>query len=111
MTTTAPWPPPPDLESIQDLVRAVDPEGHIAEGAPTDEYEPEEEQILDAIQHLPTDELTVRNLLPILEAIWRKSFNYNDVELAERRPALEALAQQIARFFGPEAAPQVRQQA
>ena|ERR1700722_4343474 len=102
------WPPPPDLESIQDLVRAADIEGLIANGAPADEYEPEEEQILPAIQHLSTNELTAPNLLPILEAIWRKSFTLDEAELSSRRPALEGLAQQIARFFGPEAQPQTR---
>ena len=51
MTTTAPWPPPPDLESIRDLMRAADPEGHIADGSPADEYEPEEEQLFAAIRH------------------------------------------------------------
>jgi hypothetical protein len=30
---TKPWPPPPDIESIRELVRAADPEGHLAEGA------------------------------------------------------------------------------
>jgi hypothetical protein len=105
---SAPWPPPPDIESIQDLVRAADIEALIADGAPADEYQPEEEQILSAIQHLPTAELTIPNLLPILEAIWRKSFSHSDAQLALRQPALEGLAQQIARFFGPEAQPQTR---
>jgi hypothetical protein len=107
-----PWPPPPDLESIQDLVRAADIEALIEiHGAPADEYEPEGKHIFSAIEHLPTAELTVPNLLPILEAIWRKNFIDNDAELALRHPALEALAEQIARVFGPEAKPQVRQQA
>jgi hypothetical protein len=109
---SAPWPPPPDLESIQDLVRAADIEGLIEiHGAPADEYEPEGKHIFSAIKHLPTAELTVPNLLPILEVIWRKNFIADDVELALRRPALEVLAEQIAHFFGPEAKPQVRQQA
>jgi hypothetical protein len=105
----APWPPPPDLESIQDLVRSADIEGLIADGAPADEYEPEEEQILSAIQHLSTARLTTPNLLPILESIWRKNFSDDDAELAMRLPALESLARQIARFFGPEAQPQTRE--
>lgn len=103
-----PWPPPPDLESLQELVRAADPEGHLAEGAPADEYEPEEEAIFAAISHLSTQELTASNLQPTLEKVWRKSFNLNDSELASRTPALTSLAQQIERFFGPEAKPQVR---
>jgi len=108
---SSPWPPPPDLESIQELVRAADIEGLIEiHGAPADEYEPEGKHIFSAIAHLPTAELTVPNLLPILEALWRKNFIDDDAELASRGPALEILAEQIARFFGPDAKPQVRQQ-
>jgi len=89
-------------------MRAADPEGHIADGSPADEYEPEEEQLFAAIRHFPTANLLAAKLLPILEDIWRKSFGLNDATLAPRRAALEGLAQQIERFFGPEAAPQVR---
>jgi hypothetical protein len=103
-----PWPPPPDLESIRELVRAADPEGHIAAGAHVDEYEPEEEAILAAIGDLETSELLASVTLPLIQAIWRKSFVLNDLEMAERQPALQRLAEQIERFFGPEAKPQVR---
>jgi hypothetical protein len=103
-----PWPPPPDLESIQELVRSADPEGHLAEGAPSDEYEPEEEEIFAAIGHLCTAQLTAKTLQPILEEIWRNSFNLKEIEMANRVLALNLLAQQIERFFGPEAKPQVR---
>ena len=89
-------------------MRAADPEGHIADGSPADEYEPEEEQLFAAIQHFPTANLLATKLLPILEDIWGKSFGLNEATLAQRRPALEGLAQQIERFFGPEATPQVR---
>ena len=105
---SAPWPPPPDLESIKQLVREADIEGHLADGAPADEYEPEEEDIFAAIAHLSTAELTVGTLQPIIEDVWRKSFNLNDSELSLREPAITALATQIERFFGPEAKPQVR---
>jgi hypothetical protein len=105
---SAPWPPPPDLESIQQLVREADIEGHLAEGAPADEYEPEEDDLFAAIAHLPTAELTTTNLQPIVEEIWRKSFNLNDAGIAARVPAIATLAAQIERFFGPEAKPQVR---
>jgi hypothetical protein len=105
----APWPPPPDLHSIRELVRAADPEGHIAEGAPADEYEPEEEAIFAAIAHLSTSQLVPATLTPIIEQAWRDSFSHDDEALAASRPALLTLAQQIARFFGPEAQPQVRE--
>jgi len=103
-----PWPPPPDLHSIQELMREADPEGHIAEGAPQDEYEPEEEDLFEAIKDFPTSDLLATNLLPILNEIWVKAFTLDALALAERQPALKALAEQIERFFGPEAKPQVR---
>lgn len=104
-----PWPPPPDLPSIQELVRTADPEGLIAtHGAPQDEYEPEENKLLAAIQHLPTAELVTANILPPLEQIWRQAFNLSSEELAGRRPALLSLAKEIERFFGPESRPITR---
>ena len=107
---STPWPPPPDLPSIQELVRAADPEKHLAEGAPADEYEPEEERIFAALRHLPSAELLVLNILDPIEAIWQKSFSLSDEQLAERRPALLSLAKEIERFFGPESQPRTRQQ-
>ncbi len=46
--------------------------------------------------------------LPLIEAIWQRSFVLDDAAMAARRPAQLSLAQQIERFFGPEARPQVR---
>jgi hypothetical protein len=105
---SAPWPPPPDLESIRELVRAADPEGHIADGATADEYEPEEEAIHASIAHLPTSQITAAHITPIIENVWRNSFAHDDIAIANSRPALQGLAEQIARFFGPEAQPQTR---
>ena len=108
---SATWPPPPDLESIRELVRDADVEGFIEiHGAPSDEYDPEADMLFVAIVHLQSKDIIVSRLLPMLETIWRKNHIDNDGELALRRPALEGLAQQIARFFGPEAKPQVREQ-
>jgi hypothetical protein len=109
MTAPPTWPPPPDLESIKELVRNADIEGFIAvHSAPADEYDTEAEALHAAIAHLRTDEITVNRQLPILESIWRKNFIDDEAELAMRRPALGALAQEITRFFGPEAQPQTR---
>jgi hypothetical protein len=107
-TSSKPWPPPPDIESIRELVRAADPEGYLAGGAHADEYEPEEEEILAAIQHLPTTALVVTTTLPLIQVIWQRSFVLDDEAMNDRQPALLALAQQIEQFFGPNAAPQVR---
>ncbi len=102
------WPPPPDRASIDELVAAADAEGFLADGAPADEYESEAEQLFAAIRHFPTADLVVEKLMPILERIWRESFALDEVGLADREPALRGLAEQIARFFGPEAQPTVR---
>ena len=105
---SAAWPPPPDMESIQELVANADVEGFIAEGSPSDEYESEGEALHSAIQHFPSAEITHDNLVPILDLIWQKSFSLDAAALAERGPALRTLAAQIERFFGPESKPQVR---
>jgi hypothetical protein len=105
---TKPWPPPPDIESIRELVRAADPERHLASGAPMDEYEPEEEAILVAIGHLNNSELLTATTLPIIQTVWQKSFNLDQSAMADRHLALIGLAEQIERFFGPQATPQVR---
>ena len=103
-----PWPPPPDLPSIQELVRTADPQDLIAEGAPPDEYEPEERALLDVLNGLSTSQILVSNLLPPLESIWQKSFSLSDEQLAQRLPKLLALAKEIERFFGPESQPRTR---
>lgn len=110
MSTPAntPWPPPPDIDSIQELVALADPENFIAEGAPPDEYETEAELIFVTVENLAIPHLTVPNILPLVEDVWRKSFELDEAALAKRRPALEGLASQIARFFGPDAVPQTR---
>ena len=102
------WPPPPDLASIKELTRDADVEGFIADGAPADEYDTEAEDLFRAIQHFASKELVPVRLMPILKRIWAVNFNVSGDELTSRQPALDNLAQQIARFFGPEATPQVR---
>lgn len=103
------WPPPPDLDSIRELMRDADVEGFIQiHGAPADEYDTEAEAFHASIAHFSSAEITVERQLPILEAIWRKNFVDDEAELILRRPALLGLAEQVARFFGPEAQPQVR---
>lgn len=106
---SAPWPPPPDLASIKKLVHDSDTEEFIAMGSPADEYDVEAEELFAKIGRFPTAQLTVANILPHIEAIWSRSFNYDAAVRVSVRPRLAALAQQIARFFGPEAQPEVRE--
>lgn len=105
---SAPWPPPPDLDSLKELIANADVENFIANGAPSDEYETEAEQLHMAIETWQTSELTVARLLPTLVEIWEGAFSLGDAEMAGREPKLRALAAEIERFFGSGAEPQVR---
>jgi hypothetical protein len=106
-----PWPPPPDLASIKELVANADVEGFLAEGGHFDEYDLEAAQIANKLVTWPAASLTADHILPVLEHVWADAFSLDDVTLAARKPKLQGLADQIARFFGPAATPQVRGQA
>jgi hypothetical protein len=102
------WPPPPDLNSLKELFATADVEGLIADECPLDEYDPEAKHFYEATIGYPTSKFTAKQTIPVLEQIWVKQFMLDEGQLTQRRPALEGLAQQIARFFGPEAQPQTR---
>jgi hypothetical protein len=105
----SPWPPPPDLDSLKELFATADIEGLIADDCPLDEYDPEAKHFYEATIGLPSTGFAAEQILPLLEQLWIKQFTLNGEQLAQRRPAIEALAQQIARFFGPEAQPLTRE--
>ena len=107
---SAPWPPPPDLDSLKELFATADVEGLIADECPLDEYDPEAKHFFEGTVGFPSSKFTTMQTLPLLEQLWVSQFALDEEQLAQRRPALTALAEQIARFFGPEAQPHVRQQ-
>ena len=106
---SVPWPPPPDLDSLKELFATADIEGLIADECPLDEYDPEAKHFYEATIGSPSSKFTAEHTLPFLEQLWVKQFMLNEEQLVQRRPALTKLAQQIARFFGPEATPQTRE--
>jgi hypothetical protein len=100
-----PWPPPPDLESLKELFATADVEGLIADDCPIDEYDPEAKHFFEATEGWSTEKLKVAHTLPVLIALFEEQFPQ---EHGNRLTALTELANQIERFFGPEAKPQVR---
>lgn len=104
------WPPAPDLFSLRELFAMADVEGLIADDCPSDEYDPEALHFYEETRGCPTARFAREQTLPLLEKLWSKQFGLDEEQLAERRPALTELANQIARFFGPEAQPAVRAQ-
>ncbi len=103
------WPPPPDLESLKELFATADVEGLIADDCPLDEYDPEAKHSYEATLGWPTSSFAAASTLPLLERLWSKQFMLDKAQLTQRHPGLQTLAQKIARFFGPEAQPRVRQ--
>jgi hypothetical protein len=106
---TAIWPPPPDLNSLKELFATADIEDLIADECPLDEYDPEAKHFYEATMGFPISKFSAEQILPLLEQLWVKQFMLNEEQIAQRRPALVELAEQIARFFGPQAEPQTRQ--
>ena len=100
-----PWPPPPDIDSIQELVAAADVEGLIADGCPLDEYDPEAKHFYETTLGWPSVKFKSEQIVPVLTEIFAEQFNE---ERVGRSPALSQLGAEIERFFGPEAKPQVR---
>jgi len=91
-----------DLESIQDIVRAADPEGLLANGAPQDEYEPEEDELYAELEHLPASEITEELVRQFLTGIWEAAFDSESNP--EREAGLQTIVERIVQFFGPDSA-------
>jgi len=89
-----------DLESIQDIIRAADPEGLIAGGAPQDEYEPEEDELFAELEHLPATEVTEELVHQFLTTIWEAAFDSEPTP--ERETGLQTIVERIVHFFGPD---------
>ena len=100
-----PWPPPPDLESLKQLFAEADVESLIADDCPIDEYDPEAKHFFDLTKGWKSEQFTSEHTLPVLIKLFEEQFpNQKSGGLAKQKQ----LAQQIERFFGPEAKPQVR---
>jgi len=100
-----PWPPPPDLESLKELFAAADVEGLIADDCPIDEYDPEAKLFFNLTKGWKTADFTSERILPVLTKLFEEQFPNQRPGGLEKQ---KQLAQEIARFFGPEAQPQVR---
>ena len=107
---SVPWPPPPDLESIKQLVREADVEDLIALEAPADEYDGEAQELHAFLADKPTEAINHQAIMPALEVIWRKAFSLDEQGLQKSRPGLLSLAKEIERFFGPESKPRTREE-
>jgi len=89
-----------DLESVNDLTTEADVEGFIADGAPTDEYESEVEDVFAALVALPAEKATKEAIVAIYERVWAANFSLSDEDLLKRRGAFDGIAERILHHFG-----------
>lgn len=84
------------LTEMQGIFRKEDIEGYIEiHGAPENEYDPEAEAFVDALQKLAPHEMTFENLMPILTGIWGKMFDLAPDDLQKRMPGFENIVQKV----------------
>jgi hypothetical protein len=89
----------PDQESIHELFQTTDPEGLIAAGAPADEYDPEIDQLLEALAQIPPGQTSRSHILDLLADIWRKDFSATEDHLTHIQPLFESIADQLLEHF------------
>ena len=88
-----------DEESMEELFTTTDLEGLIAGGAPADEYEPEMEQLIEALARIPAGEASQSKIVAILSDIWRNDFSATEERLDTLRPGFEGLANTLLEHY------------
>jgi hypothetical protein len=88
-----------DEESMEELFATHDVEGLIAAGAPKDEYEPEMEELIDALAEIPVGMASKSKIVEILEGIWRNDFGATESHLELCRPKFESMADQLLEHY------------
>jgi hypothetical protein len=81
---------------IKAAIDSEDPEGLIAMGAPTDEYESEASVIEAQIAKVAADKVNVEQITDIVAEVWNSQFGPFDAgDLNKRRHAFSTVARKI----------------
>ena len=88
-----------DYGAISELFRLHDIDGLISSGAPDDEYEPEVERIVMALEHLSREEASVRAIAEIFAAVWAQMFGGSEEQMRRRRFEFDEIAEKVMRYF------------
>jgi hypothetical protein len=88
-----------DYEAISELFRLHDIEGLISSGAPDDEYEPEVERIVSALENLSREQASATAIADIFAAVWRQMFGGSEEQMQKRRFDFDEIAEEVMRFF------------
>ena len=88
-----------DYEATSELFRLHDIEGLISSGAPDDEYEPEVERIVAALENLSREQVSVAAISNIFAAVWTQMFGLSEDGIRRRRFDFDEIAEKVMRFF------------
>lgn len=88
-----------DYEAISELFRLHDIEGLISSGAPDDEYEPEVERIVAALENLPREQASVTAIADIFAGVWAQMFGLSEEEIRRRYFDFDEIAEKVMRIF------------
>jgi hypothetical protein len=84
-----------DYEAISELFRLHDIEGLISSGAPDDEYEPEVERIIAALEDLSPDQASVTAVAEIFVAVWEEMFGLSEEQIRNRRFEFDEIGERV----------------
>jgi hypothetical protein len=88
-----------DHAAINELFRVQDIDGLISSGAPEDEYEPEVEKIIAALEALPPERATVQALVVLFEEVWKQMCGGTEERIVRRRWDFEEIAEKVVKYF------------
>ena len=88
-----------DYTAISEHFRLHDIEGLISSGAPDDEYEPEVERIVAALENLPREQASVRAIADVFAAVWAQMFGLSEEQMHRRRFDFDEIADKVMIFF------------
>lgn len=77
------------------ILQEEDIEGHIADGAPKDEYASEALEIANALSLLTKEQFVEENILAIISLVWARSFNLEKDDINLRLPAFRKVIKRL----------------
>ena len=84
------------LTTVDEILRSLDIEGLLAVGAPSDEYGSEAEQIKNLLEGVPETQMSRKEVLAIVTAVWEHSFGpFSAEELQNRAAVLQQLTDRV----------------
>jgi hypothetical protein len=88
-----------DYEAVSELFRLHDIEGLISSGAPEDEYKPEVERIVAALENVSREQASVTAIADVFQEVWAQMFGLSEEQMRRRRFDFDEIAEKVMQFF------------